>query len=48
MGRFDRKTRLTFERIHVARNIETTARTVLGERKKRMFLSEMAFSVVIG
>lgn len=37
MGRFDRKTRLTFERIHVTRNIETTARTVLGERNECFF-----------
>lgn len=49
MGRFGRKTRLTFERIHVARNIEKpllgTCRKVLGGTK-RMLLSEMAFSVV--
>lgn len=49
MGRFGRKTRLTFERIHVARNIEKpllgTCRKVLGGTKQ-MLLSEMAFSVV--
>lgn len=49
MGRFGRKTRLTFERVHVARNIEKpllgTCRKVLGGTK-RMLLSEMAFSVV--